>query len=699
MIAIKCNEIWLDIPTDATIRIDEEMPHFSSSVFQGDVSFPIELPWTPNNCAALGHLWLTDVVDKVLVHEVEVYAKTVNLGQAKLHCISCNERMVSVNLVMGLAGLSILDRKLSEFAYAGTVTIGTDTASVIAHAKAINLITAPLPDYRFPVIRNDDFYGNANVDFEGAINNWNSIDFTVNIGFGQPELNWNTLVPQPYLLKVLEYCFKEAGYEIAGDFVRDENAQRMLLYSNFALDKRLPWKDVEAESTTWYNYTHPLGITWFKIEFDTEIADAYGFFDPALSTYELEFGGKHVAQIDLTIKVNSASPAAISVRVLKEGVQQDIYTTTTVIIGTNTVSCSLEWSNTIYQAMEDITFEVQVPDGIGAQDFQVRASHMLITNTSPSIINCYATEINLANHVPDITLAELLRRLRGAPFFLDMSLDRIGRKVNFNYTQDTLSRPPEHDFTDKIAPGSKIEFLDQATGYTIKMGWPSGDAAATDFGEAPSGEYIGEYLSYSGLPGTGVNIGAIAMVKNMNAYFEAVSISSGWTWHFKKYAYPNVIVGDGSQELIAEITPALMNTYSVGLVPFISQKGQSDIFSIGRYSFQDTRLMYWHGLMPGPAGTYPFATSLNIEYYGSVVNHMPMRNEGTDGLYVSKQSKWIQVLMNGELLRGIANLTINDLLKFPTGRIKLKFQTYFLRKRSTIWGKTIQSTEVELLKL
>ena len=48
---------------------------------------------------------------------------------------------------------------------------------------------------------------------------------------------------------------------------------------------------------------------------------------------------------------------------------------------------------------------------------------------------------------------------------------------------------------------------------------------------------------------------------------------------------------------------------------------------------------------------------------------------------------------------GKGNTFINDLLKFPTGRIKLKFQTYFLRKRSTIWGKTIQSTEVELLKL
>jgi hypothetical protein len=704
MIAILCNGIWLDIPSDATIRIDEEMPHFASSVFQGDVLFPFDLPWTPRNVKALGALWLQDVVDKQLQQTVQVYIKGIDFGTAQLHAIKCSDRIVSVNLVMGLAGLSIISKKLPEFAYSGTVTIGTDTDTVIAHAVATNALSYPQTDYQFPTIRNNDFYGNVNPDFGGYINNWETLfaTFTKNTGYGQPERNTNVLVPQPYLLKILQYCFKEAGYEIAGDFVDDENVQRMLLYSNFGLDKRLPWVDVSAEASGAHSHSHPLAITWFPLTFDVETSDAYGWYDDSTSTYESEFGGRHVVTIELEVNVTSVTPAALNVRVLRNGTQEDIYTAPSVVIGLNTVTATLEFTSTIYQAMDDMTFEIQVQDPFG-QAFTVNTAALLITNTSPSIINCFATELNLQNHVPDITLGELLSRLRGAPFFLDMSLDRVGHKVYFNYTQNTLTSAPTTDLTGKIAPGSSIEFLDQTTGYTVKMGWPSGDAAAQlEFGTPPSTEYLGEYDCIDDLPFAYLNLGKTAFVRNLNSIYECTQASSGLiSWGFKAYAYADVVVGDGSNELVAEITPLLMVDHTLGILPFVLQKGQSDVFSMGRSSFTDTRIFYWQGMTPGGSSgdDYPFATSLDRDDDGTVNGTMPLRNEGADGLYETKQSNWLNALMNGELLRGIANLDIVDLLKFNTGRIRVKFQTYFLRKRSTIWGKQVSSTEVELLKL
>lgn len=696
------------MPPDSSIRIDEEMAHFQSDVFQGDVSFPFELPVTPTLIKAVGALHLIDIVDKTLEFDCIIHTHGVNRGEGKLIIQKCNSKFYSVNLVAGLAGMSIMSKKLPEFDYGGARTIGTDTATVIAHANAQVLLNYPAADYNFPVIKNNSFYGSANTGFSGVINRWNTFtnSFQPNGQLGISEINQDVLVPQPYLLYVLKTCFAEAGIEIAGDFTQHSDIQQAMLYSNRGLDKRLPWIDVKAELSA--PYTVP-GLP-HDMTFDTELADPYGFYDHTASLYEIQFPGKHQVTVYVIVNISGIGGVGSAIiNVQKEGVTVDTWSPSSVNNGYNTWSHTFEFTADSSNAGEDITVQMIVSDTAPMSTPTVTVSTAMLTigNAAPGIINMYDTELDVANHVPDITLGELLRRLRGAPFFLNISLDRLNRKVSLDFTANTLNSAPDEDLTGMVYPNPSTEF-EPVGGYTVSMEFPSGDALTqNNFKEVPSASYLGSFATLQAAPLAIDALDQIIYVENLNVYYRSELQFGIPSWTMFTDRHYDVVLGDGSTEVKSLITPLLMREASSatipgsgGIVPALDQKGQSPIFGNSLSTFTDTRIIIWKGMQQGVGGdVYPLATSMNMNYNGDTVGTIALRNDGADGLVAEYGTSWLEILMRGEILRGMVHFTLNQLLRFTSGKKRLMYQSYFIRKRSIVYERNIPATEVEMIKI
>ena len=707
MITILCNGHWLDMPLNASLRIDEEMPQFQSDIFQGDVSFPMELPWSPTNVRALGYLWMIDVAAKTIDFTVDVYASKIHMGKARLIVQKASQASCTVNIVKGLAGMEIVRKKLPEFDYGGDRVLGVTSDDVVAHATACAGLSYPAVDYNFPVIRNSEYYGSGNADFGGVINEWSHLtnSFRKNGEFGAlPELNSFVLIPQPYLLYILKTCFNAEGYEIAGDFTEDADIQQAMLYSNRGLDKALPWYDVIAQATCPLITTSLATVLAIDDDSSVGMADVYDQFDTSLYEHLIYFPGKYEITLDIDVDVQGggASPV-LYIEMLQDGSPIDNYSYSAAL-GLNSFSYTFNREFVQADTPSKLTFRVTCTDGIFTHTLEYSKVILTVHNAAPGLINMYATELNVANHVPDITLGELLRRLRGAPFFLDITADRFAKKIYFNFTEQTLLRMPNEDLTDKIAPSPVIEF-ESKSGMTVSMGFPTSDKQTEDnFLEISDTEYIGSYTHLGAAPLAADHLGKIIFIENLNSYFESRSPISAAEWVWLTDRNPKIVIGDGSENVVADITPLLMtknvSNYTTGIGPILKQKGQSDLFNIGLHSFQDTRLTFWKGITTSILGqSYPFATSMNLDHNGNVVGDLFLRNDGTDGLYERYMKKWLAILMRGEILRTLVNYTINDLVQFIPGKKRLKFQSFFIRKRSTVWSKNVSSTEIEMIKL
>jgi hypothetical protein len=83
----------------------------------------------------------------------------------------------------------------------------------------------------FPVY-NPDYYGNKNTDYTGYMNYFHNGSFGTNA-----TLNQHTKVPFIYAMHVFLACFNLMEYELEGDILTDEDANRMVLFNTTSLDE------------------------------------------------------------------------------------------------------------------------------------------------------------------------------------------------------------------------------------------------------------------------------------------------------------------------------------------------------------------------------------------------------------------------------------------------------------------------------
>ncbi len=711
MIGLFCNNEWLDMPPDSNIRIEMVSSLFESELLQGSYSFPFDIPRSPVNLRALSFPNTIEAINRKKKMPVQLYWHGVKRFDCLLNIQQATKSKITVNLVVDLAGLEVLDKKLPEFDYGGERFIGDTADDVVNHANAKVALSYPATDYNFPSHWNPEFYGDANPDFQQVVNRWDMTNLTfvknVYVGPSTPT-NQNTLVPWPYLQYVMKTCFLEAGYTCAGDFFTDTELQQLMIYSNYSLDDRTPRSYVRASLVTPQDVDATNGYIVNYAD-DTTLPNKDDFSLWSGTHYDVLYEGDYMITVYFTCLIATSTNGNIAtVKIMDSTMNMIEYRDYHFPqVGIVTFSYQIPYTATPAEIGNTWWIELSAVDGNAIElTPAIQIAWVEFKNISDDIVNRYARTLNVANHVPDITFGELIKAIRNV-FNLSMSIDSINKQVVINQVERNLKSVATVDLTDKRGREHTIEYTD-VTGFTFGYNFPSSDNMVKDnFKTYNTGQFLGSYATYPSLPPAVNYQGKVALVKNLNKlYIATLDVSLAPVWEVYADNYYDYIVGDGDTSSKAAACPLFMTLFANisghALMPAVKQRGQTPAFAIGADEFTDLRIMFWRGMQTNIAGQpYPHAGSTIYRHDGWPISGATRSLvwDGAEGIFEMHWKNWIAVLMRGEFVRLFMNLNIIDLLNMTEEKKRIGYLSFLLRRVSTTWGKSIGQSEVEMYQV
>jgi hypothetical protein len=709
MISIFCNGYWLDMPPDSSIRTEAVSSLFQTDLFEGSYSFPFDLPWTPSNMRSLGFPTVIEVIDRPKEWQVQLYYSGVKLYDCKLTLQKATRLSITVNLVTGLAGLEVLDKKLPEFNLGGDRYIGPDAPNMVAHANSLVTQLWPQIDYVFAPHWNPDFYGESNTAFQQVVNRWDMNAQTFLMNDLPAPINQNCLVPFVFAAYILKQCFFEIGLSVDGDFFTDPELSQMLVYNNYALDGSNEDYNCRVSTVTPHDLLPSNG---YIVQYDNDTTppnnDVGNLFDTALHRYDITAAAIFTITVHLVVGFSSSTMHnTIEVKLINDaGTQLAYFGVQTNESSGTTIHETRTYTATLGDIGDHFYIKATAFDDPGYELYLTVYSSWLEIKGQTNI-NRYSTSINLQNHVPAITFGDYLQALRNSEN-LSFSINRISQTISINRTAVTLKKTPsqKENFTGQISREYEIQYEDNG-GYTFNYSFPTTDELVQDnFKEFNSGQRIDDVINFGALPSPAGDIqGKIILVLNTNKFYIAKTdpfLVPYWEFHSDNH-YP-LVIGNGQNAVTPACSPLFMTTFAnVGghaLMPAVRQKGQSKFFSNGESEFTDLRFVIWRGMQPGNGGDlYPLASSTRHDFAGTELGLRSLRWDGSDGVYVYSWEQWIAVLMRGQFVRRFLNLDILHLTNLTEEKKRIGNIGFLFRRVSTSWGKSIEPSEVEMYQV
>lgn len=204
------------------ISYQEENPRFKDTFFT-QYSLPFEFQMNADLRLRMGNYTALNATK--LKKKYDGYH--VLDGRARkgtLEILSVEGNLVSAQIDSGFEQLPNFEKKLCDLPL-----LRKRVPDIYAHANEIVDKKYPEVDYNFPkVVYPKDKSQKGWELFFQFINNYGSEGFIRN----EANKNYNIMHPMPYLLYVLKTGFADAGYELAGDILTDEDFTQQVLYSN-----------------------------------------------------------------------------------------------------------------------------------------------------------------------------------------------------------------------------------------------------------------------------------------------------------------------------------------------------------------------------------------------------------------------------------------------------------------------------------
>jgi len=276
---------------ESAIQVNLFNNAFSDNVFQGDYSWRFSIHLTKKNKRIFNFVNLLAIKSNTPKFKVQIVSNGTTQN-AELVLISSNREKISANLKVNLNTEDTLQKKLQELSwYFGF------TADLENNAEAY--LNASYPDkFCLPGMINQSYYDPEDrPDFEGTMNK-----FDLNTGqyirnYKTPTfdaMNINALVPQPFLLWMLEVGFADMGYTIKGDFVNHPDIKKTFIYQNF-----------EAASGTNHqstgSYTAQQQVNCNATDIIEISGSSGGRFNPSNNRYESQEKGAYKFNLRFTV--------------------------------------------------------------------------------------------------------------------------------------------------------------------------------------------------------------------------------------------------------------------------------------------------------------------------------------------------------------------------------------------------------------
>ncbi len=674
MMQLIVNDQQVYLGDDFSIRLEMVFPAFEEEFEYSSLTYPFSIPAASNE-ELFNFSNHVVVNNKLRLYDCQViFAGSIRFA-AKLVLSKLNANKFQGSVIMNRFSTDYRDLLLNEFDYDGDISLGTTSTDVVAHANGKAAHTDPGPDlkYNFPEIKAPQFYGDENEEnpaFCGILNRWDrgNQSFQLNvIGTDLDGQNTESLLPCPYLLYVLQKCFDESGYRIFGSFLNDPEIQSLLMLNNYPLDLLEKLYYVRANNTSIQadiqeeyilandDFTAPNEDNW-----DIWNKTRYGW------SYTISSKGWHSVDMDFKAKydglgVNENVVARINLVKLNDGNPQVVKTKDIRLAFANTwyeKSVSFNYYFEAGDITDKFSLEIHFIDTITLDDDRgdFQCLDLVIMATSASGLNSFSKSLHLANHVPGISLGDMMNALKKG-FGTCCFYGHDFKEIQFSTLQEIIDSESFLDLSDNVIARSEEIELKDAEGYLLNFEFDSNDDVTQDnFVDASAYDYIGEFDTYADLP-TPTGLNKVALVLNTNRlYFYGIEDSESASWKVFSDNYYDYLVGDGGDEIKIGFSPVMMHhdmeddPESITIRPITKLTASSPGFGTGMNDF-GFQLMFYRGLQEDLDDEYPLASSMSFGPSGEDLGDIELQLPGEMGLMENFLLDWYAFLDNCETVK------------------------------------------------
>lgn len=533
--------------------------------------------------------------------------------------------------------------------------MGADATEIIAEMERLQALNFPSANYGFPTILNSKFFEAGLGNYSGRPNKWDFEGGQYNINYyyapDDEEFNVTAMVPQPYLLHVIQEMFKAVDFIITGSVISNANFRKLLLYSNYA--------EQHFTKTNYFlgtEYASSFAVNGAQngIDIDTEFEDDDNCFNSSQNTYQSAFDGDFVIKFRAEGTYNGSNPTGATFSVyVRDGVAVVGQVVTTVL--TNGVTDYIEGFTVVTASFPTFTFFMTSQNVDSSGTVNITNIELEVYPKVNQRVDIFGSIFELKNHVPEITVSEFLNAI-ARKFCLAVFFDFDNKVVEFKSWNEILLNQEYIDLTTKlIEKSTKISFEQKA--FSIITSWDGDELADKNFldseNEIISNQILQNYPAPSGkgqflviVPANLIHIsdlsdtGTIVWkfysdnfkdVKNENIEAEPLDIIIS-TLFFREDT-------DSAKIYHPEVVKIFFKTY----YPAIEQSGGSKLLGKNDSGF---KVYNNHGFQAIDAYQIPFASNSNKDFAGNDIGGFNFNMVAEDGLY-NEMHKALYDYING----------------------------------------------------
>jgi hypothetical protein len=269
------------------------------------------------------------------------------------------------------------------------------------------------------------------------------------------------------------------------------------------------------------------------------------------------------------------------------------------------------------------------------------------------------TEIDLSQHVPDVTLGEFLNAIRSMlGWQIDFKLAE--RRVEVRPLRELLNPSQLLDLTDFCEPQAIINDNDTG-GFELQFEQDATDKFVAEKVRSLDDLMIADPVQvFEDLPPFPLNPTEARLVIREGAYYHAVldEPTDTYYWEYHSEALQNFTVDEGGTTLTTKAMPFTMfrgedqfNASRLWTVPQFDQPLSLTGRGQNRQPF-GIRLGFYRGLQrDSNNAVYPLATPDVWTYQGLQVGEKSLRWEGEYGIYEQLYKQWLQFLTSARIVK------------------------------------------------
>lgn len=448
-------EVWIGsrkvvLEPGTGVGFHRRSPLFQAEVIRGSRSYNIVAPAVPENDYIFKHARFVELKNKMKAFDCTATFSGSIITKGKFVLIDAETTYNGV-LTVSEFSVDILDKNLRDFSYGPDVVMGVSSADVAAFCQ--NDYKAD--GYSFPEVFNTEFYNEQNDAWLGILNFKHS----------DPTLLVNTVVddslesdnkfafaPSFYVHWILQKVADELGYIFDGNFFEKQDLDDLLLVGNTPFDELGSSYSASADSQPGYvtgivEHFFSTANNLITRPNENSLGNHHAYYATATGLHRFTMRG--------TCSINTTYNFRKLVVLHQLGTLNYTTLDTFELTLQNQSITNFEFEIEVYLQAGDVVQPWIAFQGSGVGvNYNVIAGNLnfiewKVVNLSNELLNVYKKSWAIADHVPNITVPDLIKELKKV-FNLSVYPHPQEKRVTFTITEDAISSAKVVDWTDKI---------------------------------------------------------------------------------------------------------------------------------------------------------------------------------------------------------------------------------------------------------